>query len=61
VRLRKLALTYVEIARKIESLERRYDHRFRVVFRALRGLMAPPEPKRRRIGFTVTSDQHQEG
>ena len=40
-----------ELARKLESLESKYDARFRVVFDAIRRLMAPPESERRRIGF----------
>lgn len=52
VTLRKFVLTYDELARKIELLERKYDGQFDVVFEALKRLMAPPEPARRRIGFT---------
>jgi hypothetical protein len=52
VQMRKYALTYGELARKIESLERKYDGQFDVVFEALKRLMAPPAPPRRRIGFT---------
>ena len=31
----------------------KYNGQFRVVFEAIRQLMAPPEPKRRKIGFHV--------
>jgi len=41
---------------KLAEMEKRYDDQFRVVFEAIRQLMAPPEepePPRRRIGFQV--------
>jgi len=34
-------------------LERKYDAQFKVVFDAIRALMAPPEKARRSIGFNV--------
>ena len=39
--------------RKLEALEKKYDAQFKVVFEAIRQLMAPPahEPKKGRIGF----------
>jgi hypothetical protein len=41
------------VARKLEALERRYDAQFKVVFDAIRELMAPPQgSKKRPIGFT---------
>lgn len=51
VRLRRLLQTNDELARKLEALERRYDARFRIVFDAIRGLMSPTAPARKRIGF----------
>ncbi len=50
VRLRELLATHKELARKLEELERKYDKRFRVVFVAIRQLMAASDP-RQRIGF----------
>ncbi len=53
VRLRRLLASNEELARKLESLEKKYDTQFRVVFDAIRELMKPPEPKKKRpIGFT---------
>jgi hypothetical protein len=41
-----------ELARKLADLERKYDAQFKIVFDAIRELMAPPpEPKKGRIGF----------
>jgi len=51
VRLRKMLVDHADLARKVNALERRYDSQFRVVFDAIRELMAPPDPPRRRIGF----------
>jgi hypothetical protein len=53
VQLRRIGLTYMELKRKIDSLERNYDHQFKIVFNALRQLIEPPPEKKknRRIGF----------
>lgn len=60
VRLRRLLASHADLARKLEELERKYDSQFRVVFDAIRQLMAPPteDQKRRRIGFHAT---HEDG
>ncbi|MCX5677472.1 MAG: ORF6N domain-containing protein [Planctomycetota bacterium] len=51
VRLRQILATHAGLARKLAALESKYDEQFRVVFEAIRELMIPPEPKRKRIGF----------
>lgn len=52
VRLRSLIESHAELAEKLNHLERRYDHQFRVVFDAIREIMNPEQPpKKRRIGF----------
>ena len=51
VRLREMLLTNANLARKLAALEARYDSQFKVVFDAIRQLMTPPDPPRRRIGF----------
>jgi hypothetical protein len=51
VHLRRLLASNEELARKLNSLEKKYDAQFKVVFDAIRELMIPPEPKRRPIGF----------
>ena len=51
VKLRQLLTTHHGLARQLDELERKYDAQFKVVFNAIRQLMAPPEPPRRRIGF----------
>ena len=51
IRLRQMLASHAELARKLEALEDKYDAQFQEVFEAIRRLMAPPEPKRRAIGF----------
>lgn len=51
VRLREMIGSNKELARRLNELERKYDAQFRVVFEAIRELMAEPESKSRRIGF----------
>jgi len=51
VRLRQLALSVEEVARKLDSLEQKYEGKFKVVFDALRQLMTPPAQPQRQIGF----------
>ncbi len=53
VRLREILATHKDLARKLEALERKYDAQFKIVFDAIRQLMTPPEPKKRKIGFLV--------
>ena len=52
VQLRGALAAHAELARKLAAMEARYDKRFRVVFDAIRELMAPPPPPpTKRIGF----------
>ena len=52
VKLRRILSTHSELARKLASLERKYDKQFKLVFDAIREIMAPKDPpKRRQIGF----------
>jgi len=51
VRLRRMLASHADLARKLETLEKKYDAQFKVVFDAIRELMRPPESKKRPIGF----------
>jgi hypothetical protein len=54
VRLRRLAISYEDLARKIDELEKKHeahDRQLQAVFEAIRQLMTPVEPTRREIGF----------
>jgi phage regulator Rha-like protein len=56
IKLRRMALSVEALARKVNQLENKYDERFRFVFDAIRELMTPPDPPRRRIGFSKDAD-----
>lgn len=52
VKLRQMLATNDTLARQLNSLERKYDEQFKVVFDAIRLLMSPSEPnKKKPIGF----------
>jgi hypothetical protein len=51
VRLRGMIASNKELARRLVELERKYDRQFKVVFDAIRELMAPTKTPVRRIGF----------
>ncbi len=53
VKLREMLLSNKELARKLATMESKYDAQFKVVFDAIRQLMEPPPApvKKRRIGF----------
>ncbi|MDD5687395.1 MAG: ORF6N domain-containing protein [Elusimicrobia bacterium] len=50
-KLRALLSTHKDLQRKIEEMEKKYDQQFRVVFDAIKSLLTPLEPKRKKIGF----------
>ena len=54
VRLRQMLASNARLARQLQELEKKYDHQFKIVFDALRELMAPQPSKKRRIGFLVS-------
>jgi len=51
VKLRQLLASNAELARRLDELESKYDKQFRVVFVAIRQLMATPAQDRKEIGF----------
>ena len=55
-KLRKLLLSHEDLKRKIISMEKKYDHQFKIVFDAIRELLTPPEKPKRRIGFHPHED-----
>ena len=58
VRLRQMLFANADLARKLAALERKYDAQFKVVFDAIRELMTPPEPRKKRpIGFGPWEDK----
>ena len=74
VRLRELAVSHQELAKRLDALEEKtealalqhdiFSRRTRVqlqqVFDALRELMTPPEPSKRPIGFVPPEERRKE-
>lgn len=55
VRLRRMLAANKDLARRLEELEKKYDAQFKIVFDAIRQLMAPPGPPTESIGFRPTT------
>jgi hypothetical protein len=56
VQLRRVLSASKELTQQLAALERRigtHDEQIQAIFDAIRQLMAPPEPKKRKIGFLV--------
>ncbi len=53
VRLRSLMASHKDLAQKLEEMEKKYDYQFKVVFDAIKSLIAGPARKTKRIGFTA--------
>jgi hypothetical protein len=53
IKLREAVASHRSLARRMDQLEEKYDSQFKIVFGAIRQLMTPPEPKKRKIGFLV--------
>ena len=54
VKLREIISTHKELSHKLDQLDKKiekHDEEIRTIFEAIRQLMIPPEPKRRKIGF----------
>ena len=51
VRLRTILASNKELSRRLDHLESKYEGQFKVVFNAIRQLMAPPPSYRKQIGF----------
>jgi hypothetical protein len=55
VKLRKILASNIELSRRLDELENKYDHNFKVVVDAIRTLMSPARRKRKQIGFRPAS------
>lgn len=49
--LRRMLLTNVDLRRKIEGMEKKYDKQFAIVFQAIKQLLEPPIKPKPPIGF----------
>jgi len=57
--LRRMLLTNVDLRRKIEGMEKKYDRQFAVVFQAIKQLLEPPPAKEKKIiGFRIYNDKN---
>lgn len=51
LRLRSILTEHQEIALRLEEIEKKYDGQFKTVFVAIKELMKPTSPGKRKIGF----------
>jgi len=52
IRLREMLMSNKELKEKIEAMEKKYDHQFRIVFDAIKQLIDPePKVKKKRYGL----------
>lgn len=49
--LREMVISHVDLSRKLDLLEKKYDNQFKTVFDAIKQLMTPVGPPKRRIGI----------
>jgi len=50
-KLKEMLATHKELRQKIEEMEKKYDHQFKIVFEAIRQLIEPAQKSGKRIGF----------
>ena len=61
VKLREILLTNVALRRKIESMERRYDEQFKLVFKVLSEMVMPAHKPKTQIGYLTEAKQRKQG
>jgi len=50
-KLREMLTSHKELRRKIEEMEKKYDYQFKIVFKAIKKLLDPPQKTKSPIGF----------
>ena len=60
-RLREMMTFHKDLARRLDDLEKKYDGQFKIVFEAIRQLVAPPLKPKRKIGFDLKEKQARYG
>ena len=50
-KLRQLMIKHADLRKKIEEMESKYDYQFKVVFKAIKGILNPPQKPKEPIGF----------
>jgi phage regulator Rha-like protein len=56
-KLREMLMTNEMLRLKIEGMECKYDHQFKIIFDAIRKLLDDPIKPKRRIGFGVRDEE----
>jgi hypothetical protein len=56
IRLRETMAAHADLARKLAEMEKKYDAQFKIVFEAIRQLMAQPDPPKKKIGFMAKEE-----
>ena len=56
VRMRRMVIDHKDLARRLDGLEAKYSGQFKVIFEAIRQLMAPPLKPAKVIGFRADSE-----
>jgi len=51
IQLREMLASHKELRQKIEEMEKKYDHQFKVIFKAIKELLKPPQKLKEPIGF----------
>lgn len=55
--LRQMLSTHEDLKRKVESMEKKYDEQFQIVFETIKQLIETDEKPKKEIGFTVKEKQ----
>lgn len=55
-KLREMLLTHKDLKQKIEAMEKKYDHQFKIVFDTIKQLLEPPAKSKKRIGFLADKE-----
>ena len=50
-KIREMLATHKELRQKIEEIEKKYDHQFKIVFDVIKCLIEPAQKSGKRIGF----------
>lgn len=59
--LRQMLSTHKDLKKKIESMEKKYDEQFRLVFEAIKQLLEEDEKPKKKIGYTAKEKISQYG
>lgn len=55
-KIREMLIRHKDPTKRLDKLEKRYDAQFKIVFDAIRQLMAPPDTKKKKTGFAREKD-----